>query len=105
MRFEVKDSVETIYGGHGIIMSILSPTRCSVGFANGSCLDFSEKELKVETKEDVVNEIMTLLKNDRLNPISKIDRSYVRGWVECEYYRETITLDQKDELLKKWGIE
>jgi hypothetical protein len=58
-----------------------------------------------EKPRDIVDEIMSIFDNDRLNPCSRIDRSYARGWIDCSYYDETITLEQRDELYKKMGVE
>lgn len=56
-------------------------------------------------KKDIINEITTIFKKDRLSSVSKIDRSYMQGWIDCSYYDETINLVQRDELYKKCGIE
>ena len=58
-----------------------------------------------EPKKDVVKETMAIFENERLNPVSRIDRSRAGGWIDCAYYDETITLEQRDELYKKMGIE
>ena len=92
-------------GWHGIIQAEIRDNEYAIVFP---CYNphlayfYPEEGLRLDKP---VDEIMTLLKKDRLNPISAIDRSYARGWIECEYYRETITLDQRDELYKLWGIE
>ncbi|MBA7470158.1 hypothetical protein ES707_05436 [subsurface metagenome] len=104
-KFKINDSVIIKNGGYGIVLRILPLDLYRVGFPDGHAFVYTEDELTAETKKDTVIEIMAIFKNDRLNPVSRIDRSYVRGWLECEYYRETITLEQRDELYQKMGIE
>ena len=108
-KFKDGDKVIIKYGErkgwHGVIQAKIRDNKYAIVFP---CCNphlayfYPEEGLR---PDDAINEIMAIFKNEHLNPVVAGDRIYARGWIDCSYYDETITLEQRDELYKRMGIE
>jgi len=102
-KFKIGDSVLVKNGSRGIIVKILSPTLYMIDFPNCSPCEFTEDNLTIDN--GIVDDIMKIFEKLHLTPISRLDRHYAQGWIDCAFVDDNMLPEQRDELYKKMGIE